>query len=437
MRNIVLTPERWCSKYPPGWPLLLALGQLTSAPWLVNPVLLALCVWATFRVGSDLFDAPTGLTAAVALAVSPFGLLMGAGFMSHVACLCAFLWCLHALLRTSGEPRSLCRAGALGAACFLIRPVSAALLLWAPLAATLSRLEGRRASALGWLLVGAAPGLLVFLGFNALAFGNPFLTGYRVYEPNETFTGMLGEQRSLPALVAAHLPWYVSRLNASLWGFPWPDLLILLPLLRPGAGRCRDWLLAASAASLVLGYSAYYFADVVYSGPRFAFEALGPLSLLAARSLLSLARWLAAGPTRLRGALVAASATALLVFPLARRLPEQARLHAECYQGQCRAPLRVLEERGVARDALVLVAGEGFKLGSFFLENSLDPLRGPRIFVRDVPRLREQAAVLLPRPQIWRVELELEPLPGPNPYRDRYRFRGVSLRRLRARELMR
>jgi len=39
---------------------------------------------------------------------------------------------------------------------------------------------------------------------------------------------------------ARNLPWYVTNLNRRLWGFPWPDLLLLLPLLVPRPGRRRD-----------------------------------------------------------------------------------------------------------------------------------------------------------------------------------------------------
>jgi hypothetical protein len=33
------TPSGWFAKYPPGWPLILALGYLVHLPWLANPVL--------------------------------------------------------------------------------------------------------------------------------------------------------------------------------------------------------------------------------------------------------------------------------------------------------------------------------------------------------------------------------------------------------------
>ena len=88
--NVLVTATRWCSKYPPGWPLLLAVGWLVGAPWIIDPLLLGLSVIGIWRLGRALFDAPTGLVAAVALAVSPFALIMSAGFLAHGPALCGF-----------------------------------------------------------------------------------------------------------------------------------------------------------------------------------------------------------------------------------------------------------------------------------------------------------------------------------------------------------
>src|SRR5258708_5860729 len=40
--DILLTDSRWCSIFPPAWPLLLALGWLLHPPWLPGPLLLGL-----------------------------------------------------------------------------------------------------------------------------------------------------------------------------------------------------------------------------------------------------------------------------------------------------------------------------------------------------------------------------------------------------------
>src|SRR3972149_6783031 len=46
--HVFRTPDHWRSMYPPGWPVLLAVGWLIHAPWLVNPVLTGLSVFVGF-----------------------------------------------------------------------------------------------------------------------------------------------------------------------------------------------------------------------------------------------------------------------------------------------------------------------------------------------------------------------------------------------------
>jgi hypothetical protein len=162
-------------------------------------------------------------------------------------------------------------------------------------------------------------------------------------------------------------------------------------------------MLAVCAVSLLVGHSFYYYADVIYSGPRFAFEALGPLAVLAARALLTFET------PRLVSILGAAL---LLVFPLGRRLPEQVVHHGQWYLAQSAEPLRRMAEAGVGPDALVFVSGTPFVYSSFFLENALPPQEGRRVYVRDIPPLREEALRVYGRREVWQVWIDLEIPPG-------------------------
>lgn len=446
-QNVILDSVRWCSKYPPGWPLLLSLGSLAGAPFVVNPLLLAAAVAGAWYLGRRLFNSAAGLLGAGLLACSPFALLMGAGFMAHVAVLALSLWCLGALAPAfdgSGSRRAFLAAGLLGGLAFLVRPYTALLLLWPGAVFCLFRQRPARRflGALGCLAAGALPGILVFLAYNWAVFGNPLLTGYSVYNPTEQLSGIHGIYAPRTELLVHHIPWYFHYLNRCLWGWPWPNLLILVPLAWPRPGRSKDSVLLASALSLVAGYSVFYFCDIVYSGPRFAFEALGPLSLLAARALLTLqdgisaalrrARRLSDGTRRIaRAAVSAAALLVLLLYPLASRLPKQMEHHAQWYHGVSAAPLRSASKAGVGSSALVFVSGSAPGFGSFFLENPLDPRTGKRVYVRDIPGLGEPAKTAFPRAEVWRVTVDLEPFPGPNIYAEAFRPRDVSWQRLR------
>lgn len=408
--NVVLNEDRWCALYPPGWPLLLAIGWMVGAPWVLGPLMLALAVVGVWHLGRGLFDPRTGLLAAAALAVSPFALLMGAGDLAHAPALCATVWCLSFLVRGN-----LLVAGLLGGFAFLVRPSTAVALL-APAVAWSLRRDWRRG--LARLALGALPCAAAFLIYHWIVFGHPLTTGYQAYDA-DLFTRADRATLPLAAALTERLPWYLAGLSRSLWGFPFPDLLILLPLLVPRPGRSKDLMLAVCAVSLLVGHSFYYYADVIYSGPRFVFEALGPLAVLAARALLTI---------RVPRLAAALGAVALLAFPLGRRLPEQVVHHGRWYLAQSAEPLRRMAEAGVGPDALVFVSGTPFVYSSFFLENALPPGEGRRVFVRDIPPLREEAMRVYGRREVWQVWIDLE-IPPAQP--DIAVPREISWRRIR------
>jgi 4-amino-4-deoxy-L-arabinose transferase-like glycosyltransferase len=450
--NVLLTPTRWCSKYPPGWPLLLALGWRLHAPWLISPLLLALAVAGVWLAGRRLYDPATGLLAAAALACSPFALLMAADAMAHVPALCASAWCLAMIAGAIDEGddrrrrRRLLAAGLLGGFALLIRPLTALTLL-APAVAWcgFALWRRRRLAELAWMAAGAAPCLAVLAAYNAVLFGGPLTSGYAVAEPARFGSG--GGAALVPLAVALlhSLPWYLGRLNRCLWGFPWGDLVFLAPLLWTRPRRAADGMLAACAACLIVAHSFYFYGDVIYSGPRFAFESLAPLSLLATRSLRTLGSWLAAGLERLerlgsslaaparralRLAAAGAAGCALLYFPLARRLPEQMLHHAGWYLAVSAAPLRAAVRAGVGPDAMVLVAGTPWCYSIFFLANDPPPETARRVFVRDVPPLRAAALAVYPRPEVWVARVEVV-IPNPRTDPDVARPTALSWRRLR------
>ncbi len=442
LENVILDSRRWVSIYPPGWPALLAAGWWLGVPWLVDPLLLGLCVVEVWMLGRTLFAPRTGLLAAGCFAVSPFALAMGSGFMAHVPCLAASLGSMICLASARPDrPWRWLAAGLLAGLAFAIRPFTAAVLLWPWALWAVLRLEGarNRLGALAWLALGALPGVVLVLGFDAAVFGSPFATGYRVADPTHTFTTWHGVHSPLLAIFRHHLPWYVRQLDGSVWGLPFPDLALLLPLFWPAPGRRRDALLLASAASLVLGYSGYYWADIVYGGPRLAFEATGPLALLAARSLGTLYGGLrrllerlgTARNPRLASLLGALALALLAIPPLRARLPAEVSRLGSWYHGGSHLPLELVESRGVGASALIFVQAPSGVFGPLLLSGSLPPRTSGRVFVRDVPALRQAARAAYPRTEVWHLMVVLKPLPGPNVYLDAAELLGIRLERWR------
>ena len=90
----VINDGRWYSQYPPGHPLLLALGVLVRAPWIVNPLLGGFTVVVIYLLGRELYDEPTARLATLLSSLSPFLIFMSSEYMSHSSALlftCLFL----------------------------------------------------------------------------------------------------------------------------------------------------------------------------------------------------------------------------------------------------------------------------------------------------------------------------------------------------------
>jgi 4-amino-4-deoxy-L-arabinose transferase-like glycosyltransferase len=445
LQNIILDSTHWCAKYPPGWPLILVPGVFMGVPALVNPILLALSIIGIWQLGRRLYDVRTGILAAGALGASPFALLMGAGFMAHVPTLCASIWCLVALVTAAAGPRqrltlSLLLAGVFFGIAFAIRPFSAVALVWPAVLWCLLRQRGLGSSwwlVLGWMTFGALPGILFVFTYNGLVFGSPTQTGYQVYNPSEVTLTLQLVQTPI-AILGQQLPRYLLTLNRLLWGWPWPDLLVLTILFWPRTGWGKDGMLLACASSLILGHSFYYYFDIVYGGPRLVFEALGPIALLLARSLLRLFDILVGYARRLSdrwGSIVArwiaaATLSALVILSFYRHLLPELWRQGQWYHGQSTLPLRQAKTVGVGKTALIFVSGPSWVFGSFFLHNDLMPWEGGRVFVRDIPEFRAEAIRLAPRNEIWGVLIVLEALPGPNTYPEIFYARDVRWERV-------
>jgi len=435
--DVVLTADRWASKYPPGFPLLLAVGYLLRVPWLVNPVLLGLAVFGVFRLGRTLYDEVTGLIAAGLLAISPFALILGASHLSHTSALCVSVYALEAFVsgRQTDRARPLLLAGLLAGVAFAIRPYTAAALLLPAGLWTLGgagpRVAFRRAAL---VVAGAALPLALHAGFNAAVFGHPLQTGYTLANPTERMTGIRGHYSSPLTLLRDHFPRYLVDLNRDPWAWPWPDLLPLLVLLRRKSRRSGDLLLAACSLSVVLAYSFFWFYELQHAGPRYAFETLGALSLLVARGLMSGAAllsetslWLRA-PYALKASLFLALAGLLVYFPLGRRLPAMMTINSRAYYGQTLEPLRRPGAEKVGPDALVLVAGTWpwASYASFALLNELDPRQGRRVYTLDVRARREEVLAAYPRQEVWKLFVDI----APRRSNERFAEPGCEVRRV-------
>ncbi|MFN0073092.1 MAG: hypothetical protein ACKVVP_16530, partial [Chloroflexota bacterium] len=377
---IIQRDGRWFGKYPPGHPLILALGILVGAPWLVGPMLSGLAVLLLGMLGKRLFGSVQGALAATLLLSSPFFLFMSGSYLAHSTSLVLTLAALmvfsalvgvrsdfHVVRRHAGDCQSP-----------LQRPVTRrgdwqspeqdhgdnvrtrgvrdtqgvawAIMLGLSLGGLVCtrQLTGIALSAcLGaWLLLGSGRSWrerLAFALFAALGALLPLFfllwfqhatTGNALTSPQVLWwefdrigfgTGVGAEGWHDPAM-GLHDTWdRLTELQRHLFG--WPFYLTLAPAMLPfisgRAGR-RDWWLLSVIVSLVLAYVLYWNRGMAY-GPRYYYEALGPLCLLSIRGFAVLAT-LGNGKFNPRGAAyVSVLGAALVAFNVFLYLPQQVR----------------------------------------------------------------------------------------------------------------
>jgi hypothetical protein len=165
--------------YPPGVPLLMALGRLLGAcgPYLVGPISGALLVLFTFQLGRPIFGTATATVAAILVACSPVVLFMSLLPMADVPAATFWVGALAVAVGGSG-PRAL-GAGALTAIAILIRPNLVPLAVF-PWLMVMVRTGGWRDRATRTSLFAAAsiPGALGVAWVNDALYGSPLMSGY-------------------------------------------------------------------------------------------------------------------------------------------------------------------------------------------------------------------------------------------------------------------
>jgi len=408
---IVMDPAgRWFSKYPPGWPMLLALGVLVRAPWVVSPICGALSLLMLYRLGRDIYRPRVGLLAAGLGLSAPFLIFLSGSMMSHASGLLFALLLTWAFWRASRSARPWRPAAVAGLAfgvLFLIRPYSA-LLVVIPFAlyglANVIRRPDDAIRRYAPPVVAALPFVAAFVVYNKIFTGDWFYPTQQLWWPFDQV-----------GLGPTHGPWGYTPIDALNntsrnlselleHGFGWPQFttlaLALVPFIARRA-RTWDWLFLVGFLAVVGGY-ALWWADGIMYGPRFFYEGFGFLVLLTARGLdvaLDLGRrgmgdpavLIARAPSVVAPALVYLLAAALIAFNLWFYLPGQWQLY-QGYNYVNRAKVDAVAASGIHNALVFADVGkqyEWWEYGMVFSAN--DPLlRGDVVYARDLGDAEDQ-----------------------------------------------
>jgi hypothetical protein len=278
--------------YAPGYPLtmapLIALGGRTAA-FFVVPLLGALAVWATFRIGATAGDPVAGLIGASLLACSPIFLFQLAQPMSDVP---VTAWWTAAIVwasRTRRPVASSMAAGLATALAILTRPNLAPMAVF-PAALTLraAAVAGGELRRLGFrrlvaFAVPAALGALAVGAIQAHLYGSPLRSGYGSITEIFSMTNVHANMQRYPRwLLETQTPLVLLGLFAP---------IALRPSLRPYAPMASAiaWTIAGAAAVMMALYLPYLpFRDWTYL--RFLLPALPLLLVGMAMALTALVR---------------------------------------------------------------------------------------------------------------------------------------------------
>ena len=295
---------RWFSQYPIGGPAFTALGVLFGAPWVVNPLLLALATWMLYRFLAGAFDEVTARLTTLVWIASPMVLIMSASQMNHVPALAFTLLALRTLVlwdAAADARRRMRHAIVIGLSIgvvALVRPLDAAVVAVAVGAFQLWRCRGawERAGSLAAQLAAFAIPVAVLLWANARTTGGALHFAYEALNGPEHAIGFHVDPNGTahtPARGLAYTSGYLLRLSRYLFEWPLPGMVFIAAGL---AARRRpnrwDLLLAGLGALVLTAYAAYWF-DGFFAGPRFLFTALPAFVYFAVRAPLDGIGWIA------------------------------------------------------------------------------------------------------------------------------------------------
>lgn len=387
-------------KYPPGWPAILAPGELIGLPWLVNPLLAALALYLVYRLGRALYDERTGVLAAALGLTSPLLLVLAGSYLSHLASLVLLLLFSLWFVQTARGGNRWFAVGsglALGAA-FLVRSLTAVgYAVPFALYGLVQVLRRRQPHWPNYLLVALAGAALASLlpVYQWAVTGDPWLNPYLLWWPYDKigFGPGVGWMPGGHSLSYAWLNLQQDLATAATdvlgWpGFSWVPIVLALAL---PPRRGRDRLLPAPFVTLVIAYLFYWIGSPMRLwGPRYYFEGFGVLWILSAVGLGRGWDRLRRGPLWPRAAALAGLAL-LLVVNLGVNLPPRL-AQAKGFYGISRAQLRPIETAHL-QNALVFVKAERWLEYGAMLAEMGPLLTDPVLYARSAGP-EEDAAVM-------------------------------------------
>ncbi len=300
---IASTGDRWYPSTPPGWPIVLAIGEVVGLAWIVNPLLAGCNIFLSFSGLRRLFSPRVTYIATILLAVSPWYLFLGMSYMTHMFSLTCVLVTLISVIETmrTGSARWALLCGSGIGLLSLVRPLEA---VSVGLVTGLWMLAIKNKAITRTVIAGLIVGLLIFGGLG-LAY-NTFFTGHPLRFPvNEYFDKEFGVGSNslgfgsdrgvgwaldpnpghspLDSLINSSLN--ITSINTELFGWGMGSLLIVSIGLFWKRLAAADFFLLSLTMMIYFAHFFYWFSGGPDFGARYWFLMIFPLTVLAARGI--------------------------------------------------------------------------------------------------------------------------------------------------------
>lgn len=389
--HVIIGDGKWYSQYPPGHSVLMMVGVVLDAPWIINPLVGSLTLIAIYALAKELHGEIVGRFSALLFLLSPFVMFMSSEFMNHTSALFFFILFLHQCARSlkCGTFMHGAFAGAAFGWLIAVRPYSAAALgtpfLVYGVIEVARRFDELKRSVAGFSLI-LAMFLTTLFAFNWLTNGHPLLFGYQALWGND-----IGPGFGLTGWGRFHTPLRgllqtlsnLNGMNKYLFELPVPSLLLVSIVFFTGTRNHWDYLFVTSLIALGGAFAFYWYQDWCF-GPRFLFESAGPLIILAARGLDRLPTlWndILGYSTSVRTIRQVTCATMIGLFTIgfATNIPPLVKTYGDAYWGVNRDVVQAVGEKGISH-AVVFVESD---FGGVYTFN--DPLLlGDIVYARDL-----------------------------------------------------
>jgi hypothetical protein len=270
--HIAQKDGKWISRFPPGWPVLLAGAYVVGIPpFLINVILGVLALWFLFKLVAKIYDERIAIWSMVAVAATGYYIFNSASYFSHTSSFLHVVCAMYFTYRYYDKRQAgfAILAGVFVGLLALTRPYTAVIIFAPFYLYIIATYKWNSLKPILLIAAGATPIMVFLFWYNYRTTGNVILP-VTVWAYDDEALGFVKDHTPMQGLK------HIFKRFAMFLYWASPHLLILYILLL--FSRLRDARNILQHPEdyyfilLVLGYFFYYEYGGNQYGPRFYFE---------------------------------------------------------------------------------------------------------------------------------------------------------------------